>query len=425
MGDLYGNKVRIITAISGLIGVIGIISVQLRIGGMVIQCIADIDYHYGIIIAGLIITFYSAFGGVRSVTFTDVIQFFTFGAVVPSLAYYLLESTDTNVSIIDNLSRNPLFDYKETFNLSNVNTYYNISLFLFFVLPSFNPAIFQRIAMSKNVNQVIYSFSIASIAVLILSILINWIGVLLITQYPGADLKNILSVVVNSKLAIIGFKGLILSGIMAMVMSTVDSFINSSSILLVHDLGQSLKIKFFKNELTTTRIGAMFIGTLSILFSMSDGRFMQLFIWANMFYMPVVSVPFIMTIFGFRTSGKSVLIAMCAGFCAVILWENFIKVGEIDGLIPGMFTNLVTLISSHYILKQPGGWVGIKNIEEYLAIKKNREEKCQNLKKEFLSFNLLRACKKNVPQGEGVISMLNYLDSKYFSAKEYKSFSNI
>ena len=54
---------------------------------------------------------------------------------------------------------------------------------------------------------------------------------------------------------IIGFKGVILIGIMAMVMSTVDSYINASAVLIAHDLRQSLNITFIKNELFATRMG--------------------------------------------------------------------------------------------------------------------------------------------------------------------------
>ena len=38
---------------------------------------------YGIIISGLIITLYSSLGGIKSVTFTDVISFLLFGTILP------------------------------------------------------------------------------------------------------------------------------------------------------------------------------------------------------------------------------------------------------------------------------------------------------------------------------------------------------
>ena len=70
----------------------------------------------------------------------------------------------------------------------------------------------------------------------------------------------------------------------------------------------------------------MLIGLVSILFAMRQGSFMELFIWASMFYMPVVSVPFILAILGFRSSTKAVLIGMGAGFFVAMVWELFFAI---------------------------------------------------------------------------------------------------
>ena len=139
---------------------------------------------------------------------------------------------------------------------------------------------------------------------------------------------------------------------------------------------------------------------------MSTGSFVQLFMWANMFYMPVVSVPFIFAIFGFRSSSKSVLIGMISGFTAAIIWEFFIKIAGIDGVIPGMFANLVTLLGSHYLLKQPGGWVGIKKPGPLLEARKLKQRKVAKLKQDITSFSLTKTLIKNTPKGDGFIALI-------------------
>ena len=78
MDSLYGKHVRIVTAIAGFIGTSGIIAVQLNVAGLLFEYSLGLDKVYGIIIAGIIITLYSSLGGIRSVTFTDVIQLITF-----------------------------------------------------------------------------------------------------------------------------------------------------------------------------------------------------------------------------------------------------------------------------------------------------------------------------------------------------------
>ena len=172
MGELFGNKVRTITAISGVVGVTGIIAIQLQIAGLLFEYALGVDHFYGIILSGIIITLYSSLGGIRSVTFTDLIQFGTFGVIIPFVAYVLLSNISDSRIIIDTLSTNPAFDYKSVFSFNNPNIYYYISLFLWLFIPNFNPAIFQRIAMAKNTKQVHDSFIIAAFVGLLLAALV-------------------------------------------------------------------------------------------------------------------------------------------------------------------------------------------------------------------------------------------------------------
>ena len=320
MGNLYGKSVRIITAFSGFIGVSGIIAIQLKIAGALFDYALGVPVVYGVILLGAVITLYSSLGGVKSVTFTDVIQFIFFSIMIPAIAYLLFTRVE-NKKVIDTFLTNPLFDFGSIFTFDNSQMYYHLYVLLWLAIPSFNPALFQRIAIAKDAKQASKAFIMASLIVFLLKAIICWVGFLILSIYPGISGNDIFKVIILDYTWVIGFKGLILAGIMAMVMSTVDSYINSSSILLTHDLKESLDIKFIRNELFATRVCSIIIGAISILFAMRDGSFLELFIWASLFYMPIVTVPFMMSVFGFRSSGSSVLAGMFAGFVVAMGWN--------------------------------------------------------------------------------------------------------
>ena len=102
---------------------------------------------------------------------------------------------------------------------------------------------------------------------------------------------------------------------MAMILSTIDSYINSTAVIVVNDFCKPLGIKLFDNRLLFTRIISMIIGAASIFMCiMNNGTAFRVVSFASSFYMPVVSVPFIMAVFGFRSSGKSVIIGMATVF---------------------------------------------------------------------------------------------------------------
>lgn len=79
MGSLYGNEVRVITAIAGTIGAVGSIAVQFKAFGSITAYFTGISPTESILIAGAIVTLYSALGGIRAVTTTDILQFLLLG----------------------------------------------------------------------------------------------------------------------------------------------------------------------------------------------------------------------------------------------------------------------------------------------------------------------------------------------------------
>ena len=124
--------------------------------------------------------------------------------------------------------------------------------------------------------------------------------------------------------------------------------------------------------------------------------------------MPVVSVPFIMAVFGFRSSGKSVILGMTAGISTVLVWDYILQIKVGNSVPAGMLINLVVLMGSHYLFRQPGGWIGIKDNRELIKIRKARKRLLEQLWLDIKSFNLKEFYKNNYPKGDGLISILGF-----------------
>ena len=400
MGGLFGKNVRMLTAISGIIASSGMVAVQFKVAGTVFEFLG-MPVQYGVLISGLIITLYSSLGGIKSVTFTDVIQFFTFGTIIPIIGFFTLNSLNSLDDVQVVLSTNKLFDLGEVFDFSQPKAFFYLILFFYISIPGFGPPIFQRIAMAKDVFQVRRSFIIAAITCTFITISICWISILIYVKQPDLAHNDIVKYLVFNN-AYPELKILILVSVMAMVMSTADSYINSTSILVVHDILEPLNIRILDNRLIESRVFSALIGIFSIILAFREGSLMQLLIATSSFYMPIVTVPFIMALFGFRSTEKSVLIGMFTGFLTVILWDYIFSKPffDLDSLIPAMMSNLIALMSSHYLLKQNGGWVGIKDRSALEFLQRQRALKFSEFVSDVKKLHLLKIFKLNTPNNE-------------------------
>ncbi|AVP88138.1 Putative Na+/proline symporter [Candidatus Phycorickettsia trachydisci] len=399
MGDIYGKRVRIITAIAGFIASAGMIAMQLKVSGSLLRYCFNWPEMYGILISGIIITIYSSLGGIKSVTFTDVIQFATFTIMIPTLTFFILSTIEDPDVFLKTVTTHELFDYKQVFDFTRSRSLYFLFFFLFLAIPGFGPATFQRISMAKNINQVQKSFCIAAVTCYLIGLIICFLGVLIFSTNSNLTYDEIIHHTLF-KYSYPGLIGCILAGITAMVMSTADSYVNSSSVLFVHDFCKPIGIRI-TNELFVTRIASFFLGMISIFIALVIYDSLRgLVLFANMFYMPIVTVPFILAVFGFRSTSKSVLIGMAAGAITVIIWEKFLNLKHIPGLVPGMGANLIFLFASHYILRQKGGWIGIKDPAPLIAIKRERSMKFKQFIESIKNFNFSKFIAKNSPNDE-------------------------
>lgn len=391
MGDLYGKNVRIIVAFAGIIGASGLIAVQFKAFGNIFHYFLGVPEFFSIILAGAVVTIYSAFGGVRAVTFTDVLQFATFGIAIPLIGLLIwnqLYQLD-NFSLANALA-NPKFDISAIFNINNHKTWEILPIFLYFAMPMLEPTFCQRIFLGRNVAQVKKSFIIAAIIVFVLRLAIEWIPFLIYNIDPTIEPNQLLSYVIDNYTHT-GIKALIIISITALAMSTADSAINSSSVLFSHDICRPLNL-VMKNELFLSRIFGFILGGGAIVLALTGGDLLSIILTSASLYTPIVVPPLGLTILGFRSSTKSVLIGISAGFITVAIWK-LLNI-KMDCIIFATIINLIFLMGSHYVLKQPGGWIKIANTEP------TKYNHIQKINQAIQEFNIVTFLKKRIPSNE-------------------------
>ncbi|PCH55564.1 MAG: hypothetical protein COC15_04200 [Legionellales bacterium] len=75
---------------------------------------------------------------------------------------------------------------------------------------------------------------------------------------------------------------------------------------------------------------------------------MSYYLWA-----PIVTIPFIAGLLGFKTNGRSFLIGTAAAALTIAFWGtlNIEVITGLSVLLPGLVANAVGFFGSHYLLR--------------------------------------------------------------------------
>lgn len=415
MGSLYGKYVRSITAVLACFSSAGMVAVQLQISGSLVEYLFNVPTIWGIIIGGFIITLYSSFGGIKSVTLTDVLQLFTICVVIPVLIICVYNAVEAPFDIVEAVKNHELFNYKEVFDFSRPKSLKYLIIFLFIAIPGMGAPEVQRIIMSKSPLHARRSYLITSVICPLIACAFSFLAVVLMITKPGMAQNDVAKHIIFDY-SFTGLKGLTLVGIMAMVMSTADSYVNATSVMMTHDLGSAFNFKF-KNELLVSRLTSGVVGLIAMYLASKEGTILDLLMLSSTFNMPVITVPFIMAILGFRTTTRVVLIGMLAAVITIFAWDHFVNNPDFGALIPAMAANFLTLLIGHYLLKEPGGWVGVKDETPLIALRLRRKERIEKIKNYIKNFSIREILLNNRPKNEKLYAALALfaMASNFFS----------
>jgi len=344
----YGENVRSITALAGFIGVSGSIAIQFKIFGQIGQSFFGLDPKLMLIIISGIIIFYTAFGGVQSVVKTDIIQLMCFFISLPLVGiifyYTFKEQNQINFLEIEKFNITKFF-YAKDFDLSSM-----ICLTLYFTIPGLQPSDFQRVCMSISTSQAKYSYLYSALFFLCIKIILLAFPLGLFAINQNLEKGQLLTYILQNFTTFPLLKVVLAIGIISMAMSTADSMLNIGGVLIANDF------YFFKNfsdykKLSNTRYCVIALGVMAIAMTFISDDLLSIILLSNSFYMPIVTPPLLLLIWGFKTTTRCVLIAMGVGFSCVLILKFILGI-NFNAIPYAMALNAIILVTIHYTIEK-------------------------------------------------------------------------
>lgn len=336
----YGNFGQIVTGICSVCFSIISVAAQVFAIGYLFHYFFNIEVITGSIIGYSIIIAYSSFGGINGVVRTDVFQFFILIIAIPLVASEALNSTGGYSGLLAALPEEKFYITKSPLFVKYV------LLFFVFSLLYINPPVLQRVLIAPTAKRSSQSFRISAVLAILFAFFITLIGLQGYVLDNGLTQNLVLFHMVKTIMPV-GLKGLTIAGLIAAIMSTADSSLNTASIGVVNDVFKPLlKSKITPRfEVTIIRITTVAIGFLTLFVVLQFEKVLDIVVFSIYFWAPIMAVPLYGCIWGFILPIKHFMILIACSIIGVISWIfYFDKIFEFDGIVPLVLINAIIFI---------------------------------------------------------------------------------
>lgn len=348
MGKLYGPSALWVCNMVNVIFSIGVVAIQIAVIGLVAQnCLhlfkldiisPELSPRIGIFIGAGVVMMYSALGGVRAVILTDIMQAVLFFIIILIVLTLSVDKFYIKGNFLSDIPDSKLWIVPYNWH----TTLLVIGMFTYALIPSdgCNASAIQRMLISGSSNQLQKAYSIITFIDFMVIMCISTIAVLLmpITGEGTLTRTDIFQIIGSNMPSIL--VGITIVGIMAITMSTADSWLNTGSVIVTHDIVKQLNIaKGFgdKQELMTAKCVTASIGAIATYFALSKSSILSMLLLVENFNIPLIFVPLAAGFLGYNGSEKdfkrSVILALTGVFLGRYLEGEFGFISLLFGLI--------------------------------------------------------------------------------------------
>lgn len=233
---MYGNLPRKFTALMAYVMCIGALSMQIKGLSVIFSNIFGYDLIINSIIAFVIIIIYTTIGGIDSVIKTDIVQFLIFIIILPIIILGLLKDNGGSIQAV--LEAVPEASYIKDITLMSFT-----GLLIYSLLPDGSADFIHRMLIGRDTQKnrmAVNAMALVSGLSILMVLIISGIA---LAKHPNIIGDNAVFLVMREYMS--GDIGYALFGValIAIILSTADSLVNTSSIIFVNDILSKVLIR--------------------------------------------------------------------------------------------------------------------------------------------------------------------------------------
>ncbi|MBQ0137671.1 MAG: sodium:solute symporter family protein [Kurthia sp.] len=355
VGDImqvhYGNKAKLITGILSVGLCTGILGGQALAIGTMLNVILEIPPLVGILIGMGSVILYTSFGGVMAVIQTDVLQFVLLGVILPLTLIIGINAVGGAEVLIANVP-----DLHFTF-LGEWGIATFIGLFITFLLgEALIPPYTQRVFTSKDPESASKGYIISGFFSFGFYFVTATLGLIAFVLYPDIRTDTALPAIVKQLLPV-GITGLAVAALLAVIMSTASSFLNSTTVSFMRDVFPFINKKTItdKQELFIGRVLTAVIGVIAVIFALNVPSIISALEYSYYLWAPTIVFPLVIGILLKIKNPTAGIVSIIVGAITTIIWTFVLNEPfSMSGVAPGFVANIIAFCITHNITKQSG-----------------------------------------------------------------------
>jgi len=295
LGRFYGKRAEFIASLIIPLAWLGIVAAQVIAAAKILSGLQSITYQQAALVSGVIFIVYTLLGGQWSILKTDTLQAFLIIAGLIAMVFFIF--TDPQKPVTETLHLGALFN--EKFGLTDLL----ILLITYSVTFVVGPDIYSRIFCARNEKTASRSVFLNAIILIPVSFGLTYLGI-----YSGNSGEGV--VAFAGHLLPSWAYGLFLAALLSAVMSSADTTLLTSSIILSELITGNLNKK---NSLPLTRYLIVATGILSLVIALYVTSIIQALLLALTFFSGAFVVPTLAGLFHLNVNRKNVATAMILG----------------------------------------------------------------------------------------------------------------
>jgi SSS family solute:Na+ symporter len=321
LGDVmrkkYGTAAQIVTGIVSVATCIGFTAVIGRTGAGMLAEVTGWPLLWCLIAVTGATTLLTFTGGVRATIATEGLQFALFSVVIPAtLIAAVVRSPETLAQISARASNltHLAADKMEPLQILGVALAFMLGEAL--IPPYANRALSARSAAASRTG-----FLLAGGYCVIWLAIVAVLGVVARGILPSATVNDDAFVAIGRQVLPVGIFGLLLAALVAIVMSSQESVLNSGAVVLVRDIAGPVLQLSEKDSLVLAKISTVAIGVASVYVgqyttSVIDGLLNVYSLWA-----PTMLLSLLLGLYIESTRPLAAWLSMSLGGCVCLVWQ--------------------------------------------------------------------------------------------------------